>query len=52
LPRLLKPAGIVVFEIGIGQADAIRALFQKTGFAKIETRKDLSGIERCLTASL
>ena len=51
LPSLLKPGGIAVFEIGIGQGDAVRALFEKSGFRDIETRCDLGGIERCLIAA-
>ncbi len=52
LPRLLKPKGRAVFEIGIGQGDAVRELFAKAGFGETETQKDLGGIERCVSAQL
>lgn len=50
LPDLLAPGGIAVFETGEGQMAAVSALFQRAGFKKIETRRDLGGIERCAIA--
>jgi len=39
-------------EIGIGQAQAIEAIFRTAGFPKIEIRRDLSGIERFCAVSV
>jgi release factor glutamine methyltransferase len=50
LPRLLKPHGLAVFEIGEGQGAAVKALFQNSGFKDIVGHQDLAGIERCVTA--
>ncbi|HUY68800.1 MAG TPA: peptide chain release factor N(5)-glutamine methyltransferase, partial [Alphaproteobacteria bacterium] len=50
LPGLLKPGSAAIFEIGAGQAKAVSNLFRATGFTNIETRKDLSGVERCIIA--
>jgi len=50
LPDFLKPSGLVVFEIGQGQAKAVSALFRASGFTEITAHNDLAGIERCLTA--
>ncbi len=33
-------------EVGEGQADAVRGLMADAGFAALETRRDLAGIER------
>jgi len=52
LPNLLKPGGGAIFEIGEGQAPSVRLIFQKAGFSKLDTRKDLSGIERCVIGFL
>jgi release factor glutamine methyltransferase len=48
-PRL-APGGIACIEIGAGQAAAVSALFAAEGFT-IESRADLSGIERALILS-
>jgi len=46
----LKPKGILVLEIGFGQKDAICQILSNNNFKLIESRKDLAGIDRCLTA--
>ena len=47
LPDHLHPGGWLLFEVGIGQADAVRELFMKTGhFGELFTAKDPGGIER------
>ena len=38
--------GVLALEVGDGQADAVRRLLGAAGFAAIETRRDLAGIER------
>ncbi len=52
LPDFLKPAGLVAFEVGIGQANAVAELLKKNGFSNIAIRKDLGLIERCVMGSL
>jgi release factor glutamine methyltransferase len=39
-------AGAVGLEVGAGQAEAVGELMRAAGFAEIEVRKDLAGIER------
>ena len=48
LPRLLAPGGLAVLELGLGQAEAVRALAEAAGYGRVEARRDLSGIERAL----
>jgi release factor glutamine methyltransferase len=48
-PALLAPAGALALEIGAGQAAATRALLEAAGFADIQTRRDLGGIERVVS---
>lgn len=52
LHNFLNPGGLVAFEVGIGQADAVAALFQENGFTNIAKHKDLGGIDRCVTAHI
>jgi release factor glutamine methyltransferase len=44
IPRV--EVGVLALEVGEGQAEAVRALLRESGFAAIETRLDLAGIER------
>lgn len=46
LPKILKPGGHAVLEIGIGQASAMELLFRKLEIVRIAP--DLAGIPRCL----
>jgi release factor glutamine methyltransferase len=48
LPSLLKPGGLVAFELGIGQEQAVARLLEAAGLQNIESEKDLAGIPRCL----
>ncbi len=43
---VLKPGAFMVLEIGFGQADAVRALLDLSGFRKINFVPDLQGIPR------
>ena len=47
---LLAPGGIACFEIGAGQASAVRQIFAAEGFT-IASRNDLNGVERCLVVT-
>lgn len=51
-PAVLSPGGRVAFELGYGQAEAVRALLRAAGFADIEVGPDLAGISRVMTARL
>jgi release factor glutamine methyltransferase len=51
LAPLLAPKGVVCVEIGAGQSISATSLFAARGFI-IESRRDLSGIERCLLLTL
>ena len=46
-PARLQPGGWLLLEHGWDQAAAVRALLQGAGFAQIQSRRDLAGIERC-----
>lgn len=49
LPRLLKPGGMFAFEVGVGQADAVRTLAEARGLSTDEPRRDLDGVPRVVT---
>lgn len=46
-PLFLKPKGLLVLEHGYDQKLAVQTLFAESEFIDIETRKDLTGLERC-----
>jgi release factor glutamine methyltransferase len=46
LPRLLKPGGVAVLELGLGQAGQVEPLFQKLTILRVAP--DLAGIPRAL----
>ena len=50
LARFLNPQGIVAVEVGITQAPYVENLFRQANFINVEIRKDLGGIDRCVTA--
>lgn len=43
----LTPGGWLLLEHGYDQAAAVRALLAGAGFAQVQSRRDLAGIERC-----
>jgi release factor glutamine methyltransferase len=50
-PEYLKTGGLLIMEMGIGQAAALRKFLDDTGrFGSIELVKDLAGIDRVITA--
>jgi len=49
-PRLLAPDGVVAVEMGIGQAQAVAALFAAAGLAPWPPRSDLNDVPRALVA--
>lgn len=46
LPAVLKPGGSFALEVGIGQADAVKALAEGAGLSVGEPWRDLAGIPR------
>lgn len=48
-PRFLRPRGHLVFEIGAGQVEDVRAMFGE-GWEGVLSRKDLNGIPRVIIA--
>lgn len=46
----LKPEGMLAFEIGMGQEDAVMQILEHNGYQNICTYKDVCGIIRVLTA--
>ena len=48
-PRLLKKGGILAFEIGYNQGEALKKMINSTGkFTDINIEKDLAGFDRCV----
>jgi release factor glutamine methyltransferase len=43
-------APFLAMEVGLGQADAVRELAREAGYANVEARRDLAGIERVVVA--
>jgi release factor glutamine methyltransferase len=46
-PDRLSTGGWLLLEHGHDQAPDVRALLSQAGFAEVNSRKDLAGIERC-----
>jgi release factor glutamine methyltransferase len=49
-PALLAPDGVLVVELGAGQAEPVAALFAAAGLAPSPARPDLNGVPRALVA--
>lgn len=49
-PERLFDGGALFLEVGIGQAEAVSELLKNAGFASVEIRKDISGVERMIKA--
>ena len=50
LPHMLTVGGLVLFEVGINQADDVEALLLSAGFGGLEQHQDLSKIARVVAA--
>lgn len=46
-PSRLRSGGWLLLEHGYNQAAAVRALLSQAGFADVQSRRDLAGVERC-----
>lgn len=51
-PEYLNENGYLLFELGIGQAQKVKSLMQKSGFKEIIIEKDLTSIERIVYAQI
>jgi release factor glutamine methyltransferase len=49
-PPLLAPNGIIVVELGQGQAEPVSAIFTAAGLAPLKLHPDLNGVPRALVA--
>ena len=47
-PKILNEGGYLLFELGIGQAEAVRKIIEQNGFKDIEIIKDFAGIDRVI----
>lgn len=47
---LLLPGGVLLIEIGFGQADKVRDLLERSGWSSVEFIEDLQGIQRVAKA--
>ena len=52
VPSRLAPGGWLLLEHGWDQATAVQALLRTAGFVQVQSRRDLSGIERCTGAAV
>ena len=48
----VAPGGRLFFEVGIGQAEAVRAILEANGFEDIQTEPDLNGIPRVVSGAM
>jgi release factor glutamine methyltransferase len=48
--RVLRPGGVLVLEVGIGQADAVTTLLSAAGLTPEEPHSDLAGVARAIVA--
>jgi release factor glutamine methyltransferase len=52
LAKYLKPAGLLLLEVGMGQADAVEAIFTAAKLRPVGRYKDGQGIERAIAFTL
>lgn len=50
--KVLNKGGYLMFEIGLGQSQAVKSIMEKNGFKEIEIIKDLAGIDRVIIGNL
>lgn len=48
-PALLAPEGLLAFEVGFGQAEAVTGLMAEAGFRALRLTRDLGGIDRVVS---
>lgn len=47
----LRPGGRVYMEIGFDQGEAVRRLFEQSGYVEVEVKKDMAGLDRVVRAA-
>lgn len=47
--QYLKEGGILAFEIGYDQGEAVSQLMEKQGYSQVQVIQDLAGLDRCVT---
>ncbi len=50
--QMLKPGGMLIFEVGYDQADEVAGLMEKYNFRNISYAEDLAHIDRCVYGAL
>ena len=50
--KYLQKGGYIVFELGINESEQVKSYFQANGYSDITVEKDLSGIDRVISARL
>ena len=48
----LKPGGMLFFEIGYDQGEAVKRLMEENGFLEVEVKKDYGGLDRVVLGTL
>ena len=51
-PKILNTGGYLLFELGVGQSQAVKDIMTQAGFKDFEIIKDLAGIDRVISAHL
>lgn len=51
-PKILNTGGYLLFELGVGQSQAVKDIMAQAGFKDFEKIKDLAGIDRVISAHL
>ena len=49
---MLRPGGYLLFEVGEGQAEAVKEMLLAGGFDSAETRQDTLGVDRVVFGRL
>ena len=50
--RNLKKGGMLFFEIGYDQGEAVKTLMEQAGFLAVEVKKDYGGLDRVVFGTL
>ena len=45
----LEPGGVLAFEIGYDQAEAVSSLMEQAGYTQVSVKKDLAGLDRVVS---
>ena len=51
-PKILNTGGYLLFELGVGQSQAVKDIMAQAGFKDFEKIQDLAGIDRVISAQL